>query len=156
MSEILFVCTGNTCRSPMAAALAAAIFEREGLKITVSSAGVFASDGSDASKNAVLAMEHEKIDIRTHKSRMAAVEILENAALVLAMTRSHLSHIKTVCPAANAFTLGEYAGGCIDVSDPFGGNLDQYKNCAAQIKQLLEVCVAKFTEILQNREEDLT
>ncbi|MCL1845254.1 MAG: low molecular weight protein arginine phosphatase [Defluviitaleaceae bacterium] len=151
MSEIIFVCTGNTCRSPMAAALAAAIFEREGLEFAVSSAGVFASGGTGASKNAVLAMELEKIDLREHKSRAAAAEILQDAALVLTMTRTHLSHVKSACPAANAFTLGEFAGGFVDVADPFGGNLDEYKFCAAQIKKLLEQCVEKFHTIKKER-----
>jgi len=128
----------------MAAALAAAIFEREGIEIAVSSAGVFASSGAGASKNAVLAMEHENLNLREHKSRVTATEILENAVLVLTMTRSHLSHVKAAGPAANAFTLGEYAGDCADVADPFGGDLEEYKACAAQIKKLLEACVEKF------------
>ena len=144
MSEILFVCTGNTCRSPMAAALAAAMFEREGIKLAVGSCGIAAGGGSSASKNAVLAMEHEKIDLSGHLSRAAAVDLLENAALVLTMTRVHLSHVKVACPAAKAFTLGEFAGSLMDIADPFGGNLEEYRTCAAQIKKLLENCVTKF------------
>jgi protein-tyrosine-phosphatase len=128
----------------MAAALAAAMFEREGLQIAVGSAGVSAYGGSSASKNAVLAMELEKIDLSAHKSRAAIAELLENAALVLTMTRAHLSYVKTTCPAAKAFTLGEYAGSLLDISDPFGGNLEEYRNCAAQIKVLLESCMEKF------------
>jgi len=130
----------------MAAAIATAMFEREGIEITVSSAGVSAFGGSSASKNAILAMEFEKIDLNNHKSQAALREILENAALVLTMTRSHLSHVKAACPTAKAFTLGEYAGSLMDVSDPFGGNLEEYRTCAAQIKKLLEACMEKFRE----------
>jgi len=144
MCEIIFVCTGNTCRSPMAAALAAAIFEREGLKISVSSCGVGAYGNCSASQNAVAAMNLERINLSAHKSRLAASEILENAALVLTMTRAHLSHVKRICPAANAFTLGEYAGIPSDISDPFGGSLDEYCACASQIKNLLENCIEKI------------
>jgi protein-tyrosine-phosphatase len=128
----------------MAAALAAAIFERGGIKISVNSAGVSASGSSPASKNAILAMEFEKIDLKTHKSQSAQFEILKNSALVLTMTHAHLKHVKAICPGANAFTLGEFAGTLADVSDPFGGNLDEYRACAAQIKKLLEASLEKF------------
>lgn len=147
MPEIIFVCTGNTCRSPMAAALAAAIFAREGLSFSVSSAGVSASDGSSASRNAIRAMEFEKIDLSAHKSRAALAEFLETATLVLTMTRPHLSRVKVICPAANAFTLGEFASSYMEIADPFGGNLEEYRTCAAQIKKLLEAAVEKFREI---------
>lgn len=152
MSSVLFVCTGNTCRSPIAATLAAAMFEREGIKIAVNSAGTSAFGGSSASKNAILAMEYEKMDLRSHKSQTAPKEILENTALVLTMTRAQLSHVKSACPTANAFTLGEYAGSPDDISDPFGGNLDEYRTCAVQIKELLEACIDKFKMLSKNNE----
>jgi protein-tyrosine-phosphatase len=128
----------------MAAALAAALFARENIKITVSSAGVSASGSSPASKNAIRAMESEKIDLSAHQSQPANAALLQEAALVLTMTRAHLSHVKAACPSANAFTLGEYAGSLMDIADPFGGSLDEYKTCAAQIKKLLESCLEKF------------
>ena len=143
MSEIIFVCTGNTCRSPMAAALAAAIFAREGLDFSVSSCGVCAGN-SAANKNAILAMQAQKLDLASHKSQPATKELLESAALVLTMTRSHLSQVKAICPTAAAFTLGEFSETLADVLDPFGGNLDEYLSCAAQIKKLLEASLEKF------------
>jgi protein-tyrosine-phosphatase len=128
----------------MAAALATALFARENIKITVSSAGVSASRSSPASKNAIRAMELEKIDLSAHQSQPANAALLQNAALVLTMTRAHLSHVKTACPTANAYTLGEYAGSLMDIADPFGGSLDEYKTCATQIKKLLDECVEKL------------
>jgi protein-tyrosine-phosphatase len=132
----------------MAAALAAEMFRREGFTLSVSSAGVSAYGGSAASKNAILAMEFEKIDLNNHKSQSAEKEILESHALVLTMTRAHLSRVKSICPTANAFTLGEFADSLLDIADPFGGNLDEYKTCAAQIKSLLEACVEKFRDFM--------
>jgi protein-tyrosine-phosphatase len=130
----------------MAAALAASMFARENINVAVSSAGVSAFAGSSASKNAILAMELEKLDLTAHKSQSVLPELLENTALVLPMTRTHLSHVKAACPKANAYTLGEFAGSLMDISDPFGGNLDEYKTCAAQIKKLLEACLDRFKE----------
>jgi len=144
MAEIFFVCTGNTCRSPMAATLAAAIFAREGISITVKSAGVAAASGSPASKHAIAAMQLEKLDLSGHASQAAAAEVLAKAALILTMTKAHLNRVKSIIPTANAYTLGEFADSLVEISDPFGGSLDEYKTCAAQIKTLLEACAEKF------------
>ena len=128
----------------MAAALAAAIFAREGIDIIVKSAGVAAANGSPASKHALVAMQLENLDLSGHLSQAAAVEVLAKATLILTMTKAHCGRIKAITPSANAFTLGEFADSLVEISDPFGGNLDEYKTCAAQIKELLEACTEKF------------
>ena len=146
MSKIIFVCTGNTCRSPMAQALAEALFAEAGLQIVVTSAGVGAGSGQSASANAVLAMLDGGLCLKSHRSQPTTRELLKSAALVLTMTRGHLSHVLAMCPEVKAFTLGEYAGGGQDVSDPFGGNEEVYRKCAAQLRKLLESCMSKFRE----------
>ena len=147
MSSIIFVCTGNTCRSPMAAAIAASIFKNEGLEISVLSAGVSAADGHPASENAALAMQEMGLELAAHKSQPALPEILEAAALVLTMTQGHLRYVKSAAPKANAFELGAYVGSPADVCDPFGGSLEVYRTCAAQIKELLHAGLEKFTHL---------
>jgi len=145
---IIFVCTGNTCRSPMAAALAESIFKKHELTAIVLSAGVAASDGYPASEHAISAMQEETINLQLHRSTQITREILSSASLILTMTGGHLHTIKAIYPQANAFTLGEYAKDGNDVSDPFGGNLNTYRKCAAQIKQLILSSLVKLKEDL--------
>jgi len=148
MCKIIFVCTGNTCRSPMAAALATSLLTNAGINATVISAGVGAWGGEPASKNAVTVMKAQGLDLEAHRSQPTTRELLESATLVLTMTRGHLTHVSGMCPTVKAFTLGEYAGCGSDISDPFGGNEELYRTCGAQIKALLESCIAKFREDL--------
>jgi len=138
MSTIVFVCTGNTCRSPMAAALTEAIFKQQGIHATVLSAGVAAGSPSPASKNAIRAMRDDKIDIKRHRSTQVTIDFLQGADLILALTSSHLDAVMYMHPKANAFTLGEFSGLGGDVSDPFGGDIAIYRECAAQIKKMIE------------------
>jgi len=146
---IVFVCTGNTCRSPMAEVLAKSIFEAHSItNITVHSAGVSTGDGYPASENAILVMQEQDLDLQTHKSRQISLEILSEAYLVLTMTQGHLHMVQTICPQANAFTLSEYAMASGDVSDPFGGSLQTYRSCALQVRQLILDSVARIKEAL--------
>lgn len=141
---VVFVCTGNTCRSPMAAALATQL-----IKAQVVSAGVYAGDGYPASQNAVQAMADMGIDIKNHQSTQLTTELLENASLVLTMTASHLHAVKTLNPTVNAYTLGAYANTNTGISDPFGGDLNIYKSCATQINTLLQNCLQRLKTELE-------
>lgn len=144
--NILFVCTGNTCRSPMAQALLEDIAKERDLDIAVKSAGVFAFDGQSVSQEAVQALEEEGIDISSHRASMIHRELLEDSDLILTMAKSHKEALISKYPflREKVFTLKEYAYGIEeDILDPFGQGLDVYRNTKAEIKRALDEIIAK-------------
>ena len=129
--RILFVCTGNTCRSPMAADIARRVAAERGLgDIVVASAGTGAFDGAGASDGALLvAMEHGG-DLSEHLSQQLTRELVESADLILVMGDRHLTRVEALGGGGKAWLLTDYAshgGSTHAVSDPFGGDLETYR-----------------------------
>lgn len=134
--QILFVCTGNTCRSPMAEAI---FRQMTNAQIPVSSAGIFA-DGAPVSCNTISAMQEVGINISQHSSIQITREMIENAKLILTMTTSHARMLSAAFPEfkEKIQTLANWAKGDGDVSDPFGGDLDTYRQCRDEITQMIQ------------------
>jgi len=143
--SILFICTGNMCRSPMAAGLARHLLaERLGCRpadlpdrgIDVTSAGTDAVAGAGASENAVAAMAERGIDIRDHRSRPMTVDALRGADYIWVMTRGHLHEAERLAPdAAHRIAPADPCGD--DVADPIGGDLNTYRACAGRLEAAL-------------------
>jgi RpiB/LacA/LacB family sugar-phosphate isomerase len=138
MKTILFVCTGNTCRSPMAEGLFRhAVKDRGDYRVV--SAGVGAIDGQALSANAVRAMRELGIDISKQRSRMLTAKLVEEADLILGMTHHHIESISLLYPQAaeKAFLLREFDDSLDyfekDISDPVGGPLEVYTHCRDEI-----------------------
>ena len=121
----------------MAQAMAADLF---GDGYEIASAGIMAMDGSAASIHAVSAMLARQLKLADHKSQMFTNELLDWADLILAMTEGH----KAAINSKKAYTLGEYAGTNTSVSDPYGGDLQIYLNCAEEIYMLLQAIKEKI------------
>lgn len=131
--NLLFVCTGNTCRSPLAEALARREFGRRGWVhvVAVASAGVAAGADEPASEQAVQVAASDGLDLSQHRSQPATGELVEWADLVLVMSSSHLRAVEAHAAPGKVSLLGDFAAGgpgCgAGVPDPFGGSLAAYE-----------------------------
>lgn len=148
MKSVLFVCTGNTCRSPMAEALLRQLWKQAGggEELEVLSAGTSSVPGLDASQHAVTALRSKGLDLTGHRSRSVDAQLLAGVDLVLTMTERHREHLLALAPgtAGKVFTLGEYAGDRRDVSDPFGGSLAEYEATVKDLEHLLQAAVDRI------------
>ncbi|MCL2576379.1 MAG: low molecular weight protein arginine phosphatase [Defluviitaleaceae bacterium] len=141
MLKILFVCTGNTCRSPMAQVLAQRLFEDNGLDFIADSAGIFATDGTAASANAKKVVKiHYNLDLAKHSSKRVTSQIMEDSWAVLCVTAGHKTNLVANYPqyAEKIFSFTDVCENCSDVSDPFGDDVKVYEDCAMQIKNTLD------------------
>ncbi|WP_071542372.1 low molecular weight protein arginine phosphatase [Neomoorella thermoacetica] len=113
MPGILFVCTGNTCRSSMAAAIAAKLAKERGLDVTISSAGLAAREGDPATPEAVQALAEMGLDLSSHRARQLTAATVRDADLILTMTAEHRERILRDYPEARGktYTLKEYVQG---------------------------------------------
>jgi RpiB/LacA/LacB family sugar-phosphate isomerase len=140
MKTILFVCTGNVCRSPMAEGLFRhAVKNCQGFRVL--SAGVGAAEGQPPSSHAVRALKELGIDISRQRSQMLTADLVENADYIFGMTHGHVDAVNLLFPQAaeKTFLLREFDETLEifekDISDPIGGSYEVYLNCRDQIEQ---------------------
>ncbi|MBM7698878.1 low molecular weight protein arginine phosphatase [Kurthia huakuii] len=141
--NIYFICTGNTCRSPMAAAILAT---KKMDDITVKSAGIFALPGGVMSTGTTQVLQEQDMWM-PHETSTVTEENLAWADLILTMTVSHKNGLLQAYPhvADKTFSLKEYAldrDG--DVSDPYGGSTAVYRKTFDELSQLIELAVQKW------------
>ena len=151
-TKILLVCTGNICRSPLAAALLQRALTERGVEgMDVSSAGTGAWDGAPVSEGAYLVGLERGLDLSAHRARLLTRELIEEADLVLTMARHHRARVDELGGEGRVFVLGEYAGregDEADVSDPFGGDLEVYRDTCVELEALIEAAVERIVKEL--------
>ncbi len=149
---VLFVCSGNTCRSPMASALATKLIREryhlgdadpETIGITVASAGTFAMPGLRATPQAVEVIAGMGGDLHSHRSRQLTPELIHAADFIFTMGRSHSQAVLAMAPSAASRLLPLNPNG--DIEDPIGGDVSLYREVAESFNRLLE---ERFAETL--------
>ncbi len=150
MRHILFVCTGNTCRSVMAEALLRRYWESAGGSgLEVTSAGLAAIPGSSASEQVRRLLNEEGLNLERHSAALLERSQVHRADLILVMTSAHRDQLNTVFPeaASKVRLLKDFAGaagGNPDIVDPYGGSLEKYRQSLEDIRGSITKIVEKL------------
>lgn len=141
MERILIVCTGNTCRSPMAEYLLRDMIEKQGMsdEIQVTSAGIAAFGGEAANEKAIVALKERQIDASAHTAKQITPELIDWATRIYVMSEAHKAAIVSVIPEAvsKISVLG--------IPDPYGSSLEVYRDCLKILDGLLRKELARMT-----------
>ncbi len=156
--RILFVCTGNTCRSPMAEGILKKMLKEGNIdQIQVSSAGTNSWGGCPTSLSALEIGASSGIDLKAHLSRKLTRQMLEEADLVLVMSRDHLDHIKEMNEnlIAKSFLLKAFPEKSEEksfwIKDPIGGTRDDYRRCFLDLNESIKRILPELIRLAKKK-----
>ena len=153
--KIMFICTGNICRSAMAEwILKKKISEDESLKdkIEVYSCGIYAENGDKPTYTAIDVMKEIEIDITKHSATNIKNSEIKKMDLILCATRSHKMAVTDIYPELKdkVYTMKEYVGyepSDLDIKDPWGYDIVTYRNCASELEKCIDLLIEKIKRV---------
>ena len=150
--KIMFICTGNICRSAMAEGLMKKKLQEKGIIAQVCSSGLYAETGDGATYNAIEAMKMYNVDISNHKATNTRYSNIQEMDVILCATQAHKQNIILLYPNLKnkVYTIKEFAkldnnGQDMDIKDPWGCDMNVYENCAKEIN----ICIEKIVELIK-------
>lgn len=147
--KILLVCTGNTCRSPLAEVLLRRALQEAGAEgVDVASAGTGAFVGEPASEGSYLVALEHGLDLTAHRARVVTREMVAETDLLLAMGRGHLGKLQLLGAGTKAHLIGDYArvAGDHEVADPVGGPIEGYRATFVQLDEMTRAVARRIVE----------
>ncbi len=136
MKKVLFICTGNTCRSPMAQEIFNKYCADNGIDAVADSAGIAAANGMPPSENSVKVMHEIGVDLSGHSAKPISRSLLENADLIVCMSEGHSELLKAAGFCSVVFGAG--------VADPYGYSIDVYRTCRDKMAELMPSLIEKL------------
>ncbi|HTP10127.1 MAG TPA: low molecular weight protein arginine phosphatase [Anaerolineae bacterium] len=150
--SVLFVCTANQCRSPMAEALLKSLAAQRGVtdRWQIQSAGTWAEPGRPATQLAQLVMRQRNIDLSHHRSRPVDANLLTAAHVILVMTQHHQEALQAEFPEiqGKVLLLSQLIDRKFDIEDPFNGSVDDYELCATDLQNILTDGYGRLAEMI--------
>ena len=152
MPSVLFVCTANVCRSPMAMAIFRNLVQGDQEDWEVASAGTWAIEGVPVTSKALFVLQSKGLDISDHRSQTVSRELIDRFDLILTMEKNQKEALSAEFPqrARRIFLLSEMIGLVYDVPDPIGKPLIDFQNTVNEIEQTLKLGLPKIRRLAKS------
>jgi protein-tyrosine phosphatase len=159
MPSVLFVCTANICRSPMAAALFKNKLEKEGelRRWRIESAGTWARNGFPAAEKSRVLLDERGLSLESHLSRAITQKLMGQFDLILTMERGQKEALRVEFPevADRIYLLTEMVGEYSDINDPIGGPQADYEKTIEELEEIFERGYSRILKLARSRREDI-
>jgi protein-tyrosine-phosphatase len=157
MPSLLFVCTANVCRSPMATGIFIDLLNGQNAEWRVESAGTWAMDGEPVLPSVKQLLNKKGIDLGPHSSRSVSRELLQQFNLILTMESGHKEALRAEFPdlSSRVYLLSEMIGEVRDIRDPVGGSKKLYEDCLFDIELILTKGFSKVVQLASRMNNNL-